>query len=119
MRESRWWMLSLGAAALMVVLLTLHMGLMHLSGVMKVLGADPGDVRSFAAVLERGRSAAQMFFYLLFLGAALYHGLYGLRSILLEVTRQRSQGLLSGLVLAAGLLAFAYGAYVTVKTFTG
>jgi len=31
MRESRWWILSLSAAALMVVLLTLHMGLMHLS----------------------------------------------------------------------------------------
>ncbi len=119
MRESRWWTLSLGAAALMVVLLTLHMGLMHLSGVMKVLGTDPGDVRSFVAVMERGRSAAQMVFYLLFLAAALYHGLYGLRGVLLEVTGRRGQGLLSGLVLAAGLLAFAYGAYVTVKTFTG
>ena len=119
MRESRWWILSLSAAALMVVLLTLHMGLMHLSGLMKVLGVDPGDVRSFAAVMERGRSLAQMVFYLLFLGAALYHGLYGLRSVLLEVTPPRGQGVLSGLVLAAGLLAFAYGAYVTVKTFTG
>ena len=119
MRESRWWVLSLSAAALMVVLLTLHMGLMHLSGLMKVLGADPGDVRSFAAVMERGRSLAQMVFYLLFLGAALYHGLYGLRSVLLEVTPPRGQSVLSGLVLAAGLLAFAYGAYVTVRTFTG
>ncbi len=119
MRESRWWMLSLGAAALMVVLLTVHMGLMHLGGLLRALGADPGDIRSFAAVMERGRSAAQMVFYLLFLAAALFHGLYGVRSVLLEVVPRPGQGFLTGLVVITGMLAFAYGAYVTVKTFTG
>lgn len=119
MRESRWWLVSLGAAALMVVLLTIHMGVMHLTGLLRAAGVDLGDVRSFAAVTARGRSAAQLVFYLLFLAAALFHGLYGLRSVLLEVTPPRTQGLLSGLVLLAGLAAFAYGAYVTVRTFTG
>jgi succinate dehydrogenase / fumarate reductase membrane anchor subunit len=119
MRESRWWMLSLGAAALMIVLLTLHMGLMHLGGLLKALGADPGDVRSFAAVMERGRDLGQMVFYLLFLGAALYHGMYGLRSVLLEIIPPRGLPLLTGLTAALGLAAFAYGAYVTVRSFVG
>jgi len=118
-RESRWWLISLGAAALMVVLLTVHMGLMHLTGLLRAAGVDLGDVRSFAAVMARGRSAVQLVFYLLFLAAALYHGLYGLRSVLLEVTPPRTQRLLSGMVLLAGLAAFAYGTYVTVRTFTG
>ncbi|MDQ7849388.1 MAG: hypothetical protein QN152_01055 [Armatimonadota bacterium] len=119
MGESRWWLISLAAAALMVVLLTIHMGLMHLTGLLRATGVDLGDVRSFAEVTARGRSVTQLVFYLLLLAAALYHGLYGLRSVLLEVTPPRGQGLISGLVLLAGLVAFAYGAYVTVRTFTG
>jgi len=118
-RESRWWLLSLGAAAFMIVLLTLHMGLMHLGGLMRFLGAELGDVRAFAAVMERGRQLGQVVFYLLFLAAALYHGLYGVRSVLLEVTAPRALPLVTVLVALAGLVAFAYGAYVTVKTFTG
>lgn len=119
MRESRWWLLSIGAAALMIVLLPLHMGLMHLGGLLKLLGADPGDVRAFDAVMARGRDVGQMVFYLLFLAVALYHGMYGVRSVLMEVTPPRSLPLLTVLVTLAGLVAFAYGAYVTVRTFTG
>lgn len=119
MRESRWWLLSIGAAGLMLILLTTHMVLMHLSGLLAAGGAEPGDVRSFAAVMARGRDLSQMIFYLLFLGAALFHGMYGLRSVLMEVTSSRRLPLLTGLVVLAGLAAFVYGAYVTVKTFTG
>lgn len=119
MRESRWWLLSMAAALAMVVLLFIHMGLMHLSGLLEAAGVEMGNVRAFAAVMERGKSVAQMIFYLIFLAAALSHGLYGTRSVLLEIVPSRSQVVVSSVLMALGLVAFLYGAYVTVKTFAG
>ncbi len=107
------------AALSMLALLSTHMVLLHLSGLLRAVGIDLGDVRSFAAVMERGRAAGQMVFYVLFLGAALFHGMYGLRSVLMEVIPARRLPLLTGAVVLLGLAAFAYGAYVTVRTFTG
>ncbi|MDR5695154.1 MAG: hypothetical protein QN198_01790 [Armatimonadota bacterium] len=120
MRESIWWTVSIACAVVMVLLLSLHMGIMHLAGLLNVLGLNLGDVRAFSAVVARGKNPVQMVVYVIFLAVALYHGLYGLRGILLEVTQNRRwEVTITGLLFLAGIAAFVYGTYVTVKTFTG
>lgn len=116
MRETRLWLLSLGAAALIFVLLGTHFALMHYSPAF--YGQSIEETRRFAAMVERGRSIAQFVVYILFLAAALYHGLYGLRGIVLELPLTRNWGgaVNAGLLLV-GLIFFSYGAYVTWWTF--
>lgn len=116
MRETRLWLLSLGAAALIALLLGMHFALMHYSPVF--YGQSIEETRTFAALLERGRQTAFLAIYIFFLAAALYHGLYGLRGILLELPLARAYGRwVSGALTVVGLAFFAYGAYVTWWTF--
>lgn len=116
MRETRLWLLSLVSTAIILVLLGAHFALMHYSPVF--YGESVEEVRSFQAMLARGRNGAQFAIYLLLLAAALYHGLYGLRGIVLELpfARQWSRAV-SVFMLIIGLVFFAYGSYVTWWTF--
>jgi succinate dehydrogenase hydrophobic anchor subunit len=116
MRETRLWMLSLACSVLIGVLLVLHFALMHFAPVF--YGQTVEQVRSFSEMLARGRDVAQMVVYILFLAFALYHGLYGLRGIMLELPLFRNWGrAVSGGLLLVGALFFAYGTYVTWWTF--
>lgn len=117
MRETRLWLLSLGATVLIAVLLGAHFALMHYSPIF--YGPTVEETRTFAALLERGRQTAFLVIYILFLAAALYHGLYGLRGILLELPLARSYGRwVSAALVVIGLAFFVYGTYVTWWTFT-
>lgn len=116
MNESRLWLLSVASTALILVLLALHFAIMHFSPAF--LGQSIEEVRSYTAMIERGRDAAQMVVYVLFLGTALYHGLYGLRGIILELGFvQRWRRPITWLLVLVWLVVFAYGTYVTWWTF--
>lgn len=116
MRETRLWFLSLTCTSLIIVLLGLHFAIMHYAPVFT--GQTIEEARSFEMLLARGRDVAQFIVYILFLAAALYHGLYGLRGIIIElpVARGRTRLVSRGLLLI-GLAFFAYGTYVTWWTF--
>jgi len=116
MRETRLWFLSLTCTSLIIVLLGLHFAIMHYAPVFT--GQTIEEARSFEMMLERGRDVAQFIVYILFLAAALYHGLYSLRGVIIElpVARGRARLVSRGLLLI-GLAFFAYGAYVTWWTF--
>jgi succinate dehydrogenase hydrophobic anchor subunit len=118
MRETRLWLLSLGSAALLLVLLSTHFALMHYSPVFT--GQSVEEFRSFEAMMARGQEMSRFAIYILFLGAALYHGLYSLRGIVLELSPARLwQRSVSLGLLVVGLVFFAYGSYVTYWTFLG
>jgi succinate dehydrogenase hydrophobic anchor subunit len=56
--------------------------------------------------------------YILLLGAALFHGLYGLRSMLFELSLSRiSEKVIGGLCAVSGIALFIYGSYVAVLVF--
>ncbi|MCZ7568170.1 MAG: hypothetical protein M5U01_06240 [Ardenticatenaceae bacterium] len=116
MRESRLWLLSLGSTVLILVLLGAHFAIMHYSPVFT--GQSVEATRSFEAMLARGRDVGQFTVYILFLAAALYHGLYGLRGVVLElpITRGRDRAV-SVAILLIGFVFFVYGSYVTWWTF--
>jgi succinate dehydrogenase hydrophobic anchor subunit len=82
MRDRTLWTWHIGAGVVILVLLGLHMAIMHLDQTLGISGAEPVE---WASVAERAQSAFFTVTYVLLLGAALYHGFYGLRNILLEL----------------------------------
>jgi len=118
-RESRYWVMFLASGVLIFLMLGVHMGVMHLESVLGLLGIHLGDPLEYDTVVSRGTSTAWLVLYILLLVIGLYHGLYGLRSVLLEVFHtERANRWISGLVILIGVIAFSWGAYVTVYTFT-
>jgi succinate dehydrogenase hydrophobic anchor subunit len=82
MRDRTLWTWHIGAGVVILVLLGLHMAIMHLDQTLGISGAEPVE---WASVAERAQSAFFTVTYVLLLGAALYHGFYGLRNILMEL----------------------------------
>jgi succinate dehydrogenase hydrophobic anchor subunit len=108
MRDRTLWTWHVGAGLVILVLLGLHMAIMHLDeslGIFGVAGAEPIDVESVAS---RAGSAFFTLTYVLLLGAALYHGFYGLRNIVLEL----NPGASLRRVVNVGLTAVGVGLFV-------
>lgn len=104
------------AGVALAYLLGMHMFIMHLDDIGGVLGMETTKAVSFTAVLERGRQAAFAVSYLLLLVAALYHGLYGLRTIVFELTLSpRTEWLLTAMFWLIGAALLVYGAVAIVN----
>jgi succinate dehydrogenase / fumarate reductase membrane anchor subunit len=118
MRESRLWFWHILSAAVILVLLGVHMGTMHLPTILSSLGIGSGDPVKSAEVFQRSRQAFYMVTYILLLGTALFHGLYGLRSMLFELSlSKRLEKAIGSMCAVAGFLLFVYGTYAAVRVF--
>lgn len=120
MRDQRLWTWHIAAGTLVLVLLGLHMAIMHLdapSGLAIANGPKPTD---WANVAERARSGFFMVTYILLLGAALFHGFYGLRTIVFELNPAAAvkKGVSAALTVA-GVVLFAFGAFVAWAAWSG
>ena len=121
MRERTFWTWHLAAGLVILVLLGLHMAIMHLNVPLGLTGANPAgdDPLAWGNVAHRSR---QVFFtasYIVLLGAALYHGLYGLRNILGELDpspRLRQVITVVLVVVGAGIFALGTWAALTART---
>ena len=112
MRETKYWTWHMTAGAVIAVLLGLHMAIMHLGGITHLFASHGGDAVSRENSLLRDRALFFTITYLALLGAALYHGLYGLRTILLELTLKPAAGkAVSYGLLVVGLGMFGLGAW--------
>jgi succinate dehydrogenase hydrophobic anchor subunit len=118
-RDQRLWTWHIGAGAVILVLLGLHMTVMHLDEVVRVFNPQPGEPIAWANVVARGKSAFFLVTYVLLLGAALFHGFYGLRNILFELNPgAAAKKALGGLLVVAGLALFAVGVWAAWAGFT-
>lgn len=118
MRESRLWFWHILSAVVILVLLGVHMGTMHLGALTSAVGIGSHDPVRSADVFHRSQQLIYMVTYILLLGAALFHGLYGLRSMLFELSLSRGMEKAIGSVCAiAGIVLFIYGSYVAVMVF--
>jgi succinate dehydrogenase hydrophobic anchor subunit len=118
MRESKLWFWHILAAVIILVLLGMHMGIMHLSAIWKALGIGSGNPTHSDHVFLRSQQFFFMITYILLLGSALFHGLYGLRSMLFELSLSKSlEKLIGGVCTIAGFGLFIYGSYVAVAVF--
>lgn len=115
MKERGLWFLFLVAGLVVLPLLALHMAVMHFDGTLAVGNPAGGHPIDWANVAARGRSMAFAFTYPLLLGAALFHGFYGLRTILFELGPAAGiKKAISLLLLLAGLALFVYGSWAAV-----
>ncbi len=115
--NTRLWTLHVLAGLILVVLLGLHMFGMHLNDLFHLESLNPegGSPIDWANVAARAQAIGQVVFYILFLGFALYHGLYGLRNILLELNPSEGMAkFISRGILIAGVILFAFGTWAAI-----
>ena len=118
MRESTLWTWHILAGAVIVVLLGMHMFIMHLDAILAALGLGQRNPIESALVFERSKQAFFMITYILLLGAALYHGLYGFRTILLELSLSAAvEKTIKWIFIIVGLAFFALGTYAAIAVF--
>ena len=111
MRNSYLWLLQLISGGLLFLFAGTHMVLLH-------IGID--EASSWGSMMERAVSGFWLAFYIIFLVLALYHGLNGLRGIILELTPSaRVERIVTGLLIVLGLVGLGLGIYVPSDLFIG
>ncbi len=115
MRETKFWTWHMAAGVVIAFLLGLHMVIMHIGGITHLFSPFGGEAVSKDNSLFRD---GRLFFtvtYILLLGVALYHGLYGLRTILFELTlRPAVEKAISVVLLILGLGLFGLGTWAAI-----
>jgi succinate dehydrogenase / fumarate reductase membrane anchor subunit len=118
MRDQRWWTWHVAAGLVVLVFLGLHMATMHVDTILGLFNRPGTEAIEWSNVADRARSAFYMVTYVVLLGAALFHGLYGLRNILFELNPgpalKRGLGILLVLV---GLGLFGLGTWAAWASF--
>lgn len=115
MRDQTLWTWHIFAGLVILVLLGLHMGIMHLYTLLNLFNPAGGHPVDWANVMARSQSVFFMVSYIILLAAALFHGLYGLRNILFELSL--STGLkkaVNVLFLLGGLGLFVLGTWAAI-----
>jgi len=117
MRETKYWTWHMAAGVVILFLLGLHMLIMHVGGITHLFAPYGGEATSKENSLSRDSSLFFLATYILLLGVALYHGLYGLRNILFELTlRPAVEKAIGVILLIAGLGLFGLGAWAALTT---
>jgi len=115
MKDRTLWTWHVGAGLVILVLLGVHMMVMHLDTTIGAFGVPGSKPIEWPSVLARMKSVGFALSYVLLLGAALYHGLYGLRNILLELNPGPAlRATVSYGLLLVGLGLFVFGTYVAM-----
>jgi len=77
-----------------------------------------GEPTTWESVSERATSSGWLTFYILLLIFGIYHGLHGLRTIILEFSIPSSAvKVLDRVLLAIGLAVFGYAVYIPINAF--
>ena len=115
MRDRTLWTWHIGAGVVILVLLGLHMAIMHLDQTLGIFGTPGAEPVEWDSVAARAGSLFFTITYVLLLGAALYHGLYGFRNILMELNPGRTlrQVINVGLTLVGAAL-FVFGTWAAL-----
>ena len=116
MRETKYWTWHMAAGVVILFLLGLHMLIMHLGGMTQLFVQTPSQP-AISKVNSLARDG-NLFFtvtYIMLLGVALYHGLYGLRTILFELTlKPAAEKAVSAFLLILGLGLFGLGTWAAI-----
>ena len=118
MRETAFWTWHMLAGVLILLLLGLHMTIMHLDVIMGWLLTLGGSPVAWDNVITRSKMVIFIVIYTLLLGAGLYHGLYGFRTILFELSPPKKLKAAINIVFwCSGLILFGIGtcANIAVK----
>ena len=115
MNGTRSWTWHMAAGVVLVFLLGLHMFIMHMAGGGHWFAPYRAETDSVLNSLFRD---SRLFFtvtYILLLGVGLYHGLYGLRTMVFELTLKPAlEKAITVILLLAGLGLFCLGTWAAV-----
>jgi len=116
MRETKLWTWHILAGLVILVLLGIHMITMHLDGVLGWFNPAGGEAIDWANLTARAKLFIYAALYIVLLAAALYHGLYGFRTILFELgPGQGVQTFISVLFWIMGIGLFVFGTWAALK----
>ena len=117
MRETKYWTWHMAAGVVILFLLGLHMTIMHIGGITHLYAPLAGEATSKANSQFRDGHLFFTVTYILLLAVALYHGLYGLRTILFELTlKPIVEKVITFVFLVVGLGLFGLGTWAAVAT---
>ena len=85
MQGTKTWTWHMLAGLLLVGFLGVHMITTHLDLILGWFNVNDAVGIDWGNVTGRGQQVSWAVFYILFLGLALFHGLYGLKKILVEI----------------------------------
>jgi succinate dehydrogenase hydrophobic anchor subunit len=99
------------------VLLGIHMVVQHLNIILATGDTDPN---SWISMIGRSTQWGWVVIYLLLLAFGIYHGLYGLRNIIFELTAsERTERYINWAFIIGGLVVFGGASYVPIVLATG
>jgi succinate dehydrogenase / fumarate reductase membrane anchor subunit len=115
MNGTKYWTWHMAAGVVILFVLGLHMLVMHMGGVTHLFAPYGDDADSLKNSLFRD---GRLFFtvtYILLLAVALYHGLYGLRTMLFELTlKPVAEKTITVVLVLVGLGLFGLGTWAAV-----
>lgn len=111
MNKSGPWIFFIAAAVVIFVFLGLHMMIVHLDTLLGGIGSSAGgSALSWENVIRRSQSNFFTVTYIILLAAALYHGFYGLRTIIFELgPRKETEGAWTTFLWIVGIVLFIVG----------
>jgi len=115
MRETKYWTWHMAAGVVILFLLGLHMLIMHMGSITQLFAPYGREAVSKENSLFRDGKLFFTVTYILLLGVALYHGLYGLRTILFELTlKPAAEKALTFILVVLGLGMFGLGTWAAI-----
>lgn len=114
-RRFKYWLLNAIAGLVVLLLAGVHLATFHLDDVLApVLGLSTEPL-AWAEVQARGAQVAQVAIYILLLATALFHGFYGLRTVLTEVWGGRRAAMAISIACwVLGLGLFSIGTFAAI-----
>lgn len=117
MLKTRLHLLFLLSAVGTAIFLGIHMVVQHLNNITASGNANP---TSWTSMISRATQGGWVVIYILLLAFALYHALYGLRGIVLELTTsERAVKVVNWAFIIGGIIVFAWASYVPVSLASG
>ncbi len=115
MRATYLWLLQMVTGVLIAVLLGIHIALLHLDAILGFFGVDAAETRSWESMIDRASQGIWVTLYIALLAVGLYHGINGLRGIILELTPSaRTERIINRAFIVFGVIVFIGGAYVPI-----
>jgi succinate dehydrogenase membrane anchor subunit len=109
------WLMQLITGILIAVLLGIHMVMQHLDKILPFFGVNLNDPTSWNSMIERSRQGIWAGVYIALLAVVLSHALNGLRNVILELTPSpRTERVVTGAILAFGIIIFLWAGYVPI-----
>lgn len=116
MLKTRLYLVHMLCGVVIAFLLGAHMVVLHLNTILGFFGMKDLDPTSWASMIGRSTQAVWAGLYIALLAFALYHALYGLRGIILEVsTSPKTERVINWVFIVGGILVFLWGSWVPLK----